>query len=499
MSFFLDPPALFILGIILYPFSRRLGWSARVTFVVGGFVCLVLFAGGSLLLYLDVIRWNIPWIIDQQGSVWMFHTDVTGVAKFQVPIPLVVILFVLYPIWMHLGYHASRHLSTKPMKLSRRIFRAEDMRNRDRHHPLQYSVVRDPNSRKAVRDAVGRIGGMSKFVRPGDKVLIKINISGGNPTIRGSYTSIDVTDEVVKMVREARGNPTVCDSDMIWTEFYPVARDEGYLKWAKKANVPLVNLARTQCAYFEFPEDSAIGYTIVSQELIEADVVISVPVMKTHILTNVTLGMKNMYGCFPEKDKGKYHTCGIEQVVFEVTRAFTPNLTIMDGSIGGEAFGPLSVSPVNCQTIIASTDVVAADSLAVQMMGYEPLETVHIRKAHEAGVGKADVELDFSALPYSHPKDGKWERPHSEATLVYSTILEAALVMPGMEDFFNLAADFFLFGTATIPGLRELTPQGERVINDVIGALMRSRLIAPGFTGKLARRFQEAGAWLGVA
>ncbi|MCJ2670619.1 MAG: DUF362 domain-containing protein [Candidatus Thermoplasmatota archaeon] len=499
MSFFLDPPALFILGSILYPLSRRLGWSSRVTFIVGGFITLILFMGGSTLLYLDVIRWNIPFLVDQQGSVWMFHTDITGVDKSHVPLALAVLLLILYPLWTHLGYHASRRASTRPMLLSRLIFKAEDMKSRVRLLPTQFAVVRDSYSRRAVRQAIDQLGGMGKFVRKGDKVMIKVNICGGNPLIRGSFTSIDVADEVVRMVREAGGEPLVCDSDMIWTEFYHAARDEGYLKWAKTAKVPLVNLGRTRCAYFGFPEDSAIGSTIVSQDLIDADVVISVPTMKTHILTTVTLGMKNMYGAFPEKDKAKYHRCGIEQVVFEVARAFTPTLTVIDGSIGGEAYGPLSCRPVNCQTIIASTDVVAADSLAAQLMGYDPLDIVHIQKAHEAGVGKADVKLDFSSLPYKHEKDGKWERPSTEASLFYGALLESALVMPGMVEYFNLVADFFLYGTATLPILRDLTPQAEAVIDDVFGALVRSRIIAPGFTGRLTRQLQRAGARIGIA
>ena len=72
------------------------------------------------------------------------------------------------------------------------------------------------------------------------------------------------------------------------------------------------------------------------------------------------------------------------------------------------------------------------------------------------------------------------------------------MLLPGLPAFFNITADFALWaGHDTYPEGSD--PQVERVINDVIGALMRSRIIAPGFTGKLARRFQKAGAWLGVA
>jgi len=57
--------------------------------------------------------------------------------------------------------------------------------------------------------------------------------------------------------------------------------------------------------------------------------------MKTHMMTSVTLGMKNMYGTLPEIDKARYHKIGIDEVIYWVNKAFTPNLTIIDGSIGG--------------------------------------------------------------------------------------------------------------------------------------------------------------------
>jgi uncharacterized protein (DUF362 family) len=72
----------------------------------------------------------------------------------------------------------------------------------------------------------------------------------------------------------------------------------------------------------------------ISEELAKADAIISVPVMKTHLLTGVTLGMKNMYGTFPDIDKAKYNHKKIEDVIYEINLAFTPKLTVIDGSVG---------------------------------------------------------------------------------------------------------------------------------------------------------------------
>lgn len=87
--------------------------------------------------------------------------------------------------------------------------------------------------------------------------MIKPNISGGNPQIPGSFTSIEVDDKLVAMVRGAGGKVTVVDSDMIWTKFDAVAKLEGWYDWAREKNVPLVNFAKTRKARFDFWEGSA--------------------------------------------------------------------------------------------------------------------------------------------------------------------------------------------------------------------------------------------------
>ena len=155
--------------------------------------------------------------------------------------------------------------------------------------------------------------------------------------------------------------------------------------------------------------------------------------MKTHLLTGVTLGMKNMYGTFPEVDKAKYHRKSIEDVIYEINSAFRPTLTIIDGTIGGEAIGPLSCCPVNFQTIIASGDVVAADSVACQLMGYDPLKITHIRKANDLGLGDANVKFDLNDLPYCHAtgKDGNWDRPDPRVKDFYEWGIEFLLKLPG--------------------------------------------------------------------
>jgi uncharacterized protein (DUF362 family) len=468
-SFFLDPPALFLLGMLLYYVSRRLRWSLRITVLVGAVVSILLFIGGSSLLYMDVVPWPLPF---RNGSVWMFHTLITGIDKADVPVNLVIFMFLLYPVWHSLGYLFALRLDVGALVL--RIVSYENVKSRREKPATDFAVRRGESPRRITREAVEAIGGMGGFVKEGDRVLIKPNICGGNPKIVGTYTSQEVVEELVRMVREVGAEPIVADADMIWTRFEPVAEEQGWNGWAEGTGVPLVNLTKTERVRFDFGRGSATGIVPVSRELVDADAIISVPTMKTHLLTSITIGMKNMYGTFPQENKARYHRFGIEDVICDVNRAFTPNLTVIDGTVGGEAWGPLSSTPVHSKTVIASNDVVAADAVACQIMGYDPFDIVHLKRAHEEGLGDAGVVFDPASLPYRHPKDGGWEKPDPEVSKFYETLVENFLLLPGMQKFFDLAANFVLYGTATMPFLMDLTPEFEGVLDDILGMILRS-------------------------
>jgi uncharacterized protein (DUF362 family) len=468
LSFFLDPPVLFILGMFMYHVSRRFRWSLRSTVLVGAVISMV-FVGTSSLLYLDVIPWPLPY---SEGSVWMFHSNITGISKADVPLSLVVSMFLLYPLWVSLGYVIALRQDIGAFILKTVSY--EHVKSRKEKPVTEVAVRRGPLSSQITREAVEALGGMSGLVKAGDKVLIKPNICGGNPMIEGSFTSHEVVEELVKMVREVNAKPFVADADMIWTEFEPVAEEQGWVEWAHRVDVPLVNLTKTESVYFDFGRESATGIVPVSKELVDADVIISVPTMKTHLLTNITIGMKNMYGTFPQRNKAKYHRFGIAEVICDVNRAFTPTLTVIDGTVGGDAWGPLSCTPVYAQTVIASNDVVAADAVACQLMGYDPFNVIHLRKAHEEGLGDAGFVYELMNLPYEHPKDGNWTKPDPEVSTFYESLIEFFLLLPGMQNFFDISADYILYGMATTPFLKELTPELEKVLDDILGVVLRS-------------------------
>lgn len=477
MSFLLDPPMLFVIGILLYYPGNKLGFE-RLAKITIGFLVVAAFILFSVFLYADIFRCVFPFVCNNMsGSEFMFHSDITGIYKKDVPLLVVIVLFALYPVWIYLGY-ASALLLTKRRRYSKETYSYDDVKSGKRKKPAssKYSIVRYPDIKQGVNDpqnatrvAVDSLGGMKNFVKTGDKVLIKVNVCGGVPELKGTYTTKEVAGVVVDMVREAGGEPFICDADMVWTKFWPNAKAEGWLEWAKQKNVNIVNLSDTKIVNFDFGEDSKMPVEKVSKDILDSDVIISIPAMKTHMMTGVTLGMKNMYGTLPEIDKVRYHKIGIDEVIYYVNKAFTPNLTIIDGSIGGETVGPLSCDSVDYHTIIASSDVVTADSIAAQMMGFaDPIADIrHIQLAHENKVGDASPVFDPSMLPYQHSSDMKWKLPDPDVAKFYVWGTHALLKFPGWDSVFSICSDFFLYDAARLPILKYFTPALLQIVNDV--------------------------------
>ena len=126
------------------------------------------------------------------------------------------------------------------------------------------------------------------------------------------------------------------------------------------------------------------------------------------------------------------------------------------------------------QTVIASTDVVAADAVACQVMGYDPFDVIHLKRAHEEGLGDASIVYDLTNLSYKHEKDGNWTKPDPDVSMFYESLIEYLLLLPGLQTFFDLIADFIIYGLATVPFLKDLTPELEKVLNDVLSLILES-------------------------
>lgn len=139
------------------------------------------------------------------------------------------------------------------------------------------------------------------------------------------------------------------------------------------------------------PEGKVFHRIKLPRVLLEADVVINIPVMKTHDVFPATLGLKNLKGVIQEIDKKRFHKWGLAQAIVDLGRVALPDLTIEDGTVGMEGLGPTHGEPVNLGALVASRDTLAADAVAATIMGIESLEIEYLKLAAETGLGRTEL------------------------------------------------------------------------------------------------------------
>jgi hypothetical protein len=130
----------------------------------------------------------------------------------------------------------------------------------------------------------------------------------------------------------------------------------------------------------------------VPRTILEADVLINVPVLKIHSLTYVTLGIKNLHGLLADEDKLYGHSYReLPAKLTDFLRIRTPDLTVVDGVVGQEGDHAEDGLPVDMGLIIAGTDIVAVDAVTSAIIGFEPCEIDTTRIAGECGLGTNDL------------------------------------------------------------------------------------------------------------
>lgn len=296
----------------------------------------------------------------------------------------------------------------------------------------EVAIVKGRDLYFLTKKAINLLGGMKKIVSPQDKVFIKPNyISGGldghDPVTAGEISHPEVVASVAEECVKAGAKEVIIGE---WMERPPRinfggregkegAQIKHFIDLLNKKygeKIFLVNLME-HTSYFQYiPSRTKLGYLAIPNIVAEADVIISIPSLKTHHRPSpVSLGMKNFVGIMPSifygEPRYKLHEAGIHQVIVDINKALKPDLTVIDGSFGMEGRGAslsLGGKPVDVSQrlggflIIAGRDPVATDATATRLISknWDPLPqdlnlgtpwyVHHLRMASEQGVGILD-------------------------------------------------------------------------------------------------------------
>ncbi|OGC84238.1 MAG: hypothetical protein A2W07_09385 [candidate division Zixibacteria bacterium RBG_16_43_9] len=249
------------------------------------------------------------------------------------------------------------------------------------------------NVRGAVKKSFDNLGGLHKFVKPGDKVLIKPNLLSAKDPSRAITTHPSVVQAVAEEVLALQAKPYIGDS--------PGGADRGVKRvWdntqmslaSQNSSVPLVSFEEKGVEQ----RKSQTGKTYyIARPVLEADVIISLAKLKTHTLTLMTGAIKNMFGVIPGFRKGEYHKeapkpAMFAEVIVDIYSVVKPRITLMDAVVGMEGDGPSSGDPKYLGFLLASEDAVASDAVASKILGFKAGEIDSTRVAAKRGLGVDD-------------------------------------------------------------------------------------------------------------
>ena len=258
------------------------------------------------------------------------------------------------------------------------------------------AIIKGADPAKTVRRAVDAVGGIKKFVRPGNIVVVKPNMSWDRTPEQAANTNPAVVSEIVKMCLEA-GAKKVKVFDRPCSNALRAYKNSGVEEAARKAGADVFHVEDWNYIKAKFKYKSPLEDWPVYRDAVEADCFINVPVLKHHGLTGLTLSMKNLMGVMGGNRGSVHGNIGIK--LAHITDYISPELTIMDATRFLSANGPSggSLSDVRIyNTIIAGTDPVLVDSHSAMLVGYKsPLEIGYIREAADMGLGFVSIDAQY--------------------------------------------------------------------------------------------------------
>ena len=265
---------------------------------------------------------------------------------------------------------------------------------------------------KSLETLLEPMGGMTAFVKPGDRVLLKPNLLTGSRPTKECVTRPELVAAVAKSVIQAGGKPFLGDSPAFGSAL-GVARKNGYLPLIESLNLPIIE--------FKGKRYETVGegfdHLRLSKEAMEADVVINLPKLKSHVQLTLTMGVKNLFGCVPGKMKAWWHLEAGKDVdrfgemLVQTARTINPNLTILDAIIGHEGNGPSNGEPKELGILAASDHVFSLDRTVVDLLQVDPSWVPTIMAAQRLGLCPELTEINYPLLTPKELQISDWKLP----------------------------------------------------------------------------------------
>lgn len=277
------------------------------------------------------------------------------------------------------------------------------------------------NVRERIKEGLQLLGGIEKWVKPGMTVVLKPNLLTRKSPEQAVTTHPHIVQAVAELIQKAGAKAVIVDS--------PGGPDsKAYLRSVYKTTGMEEVAGKTgaivsynpQKVELKFEGGSQFRKFTLLKTIVEADLVINLPKLKTHGLTLISCAVKNLYGTIPGLIKGEYHLNLAEILHFssfliDLALCVNPALTIVDAVVGMEGEGPSAGKPKKTGMIFISENPFTLDYLAAATIGLEPEKIATVVESQKRGLCvKSMAEIDFvgtkdnhGTVPYQLPKSIK--------------------------------------------------------------------------------------------
>jgi len=236
----------------------------------------------------------------------------------------------------------------------------------------------------------------------GRRILLKPNAGRVGTCDSGIVTNPQVVAAAIDFFREAGASfCAVGESPITGVDVMEAFEVSGIAAVCRERSCPMIDMDKRPPVEIALSNAVAIEKLSVCADVFDFDVIVSIPVMKMHMHTGVTLSIKNMKGCLWARSKVLLHMLApvpycddkpLNVAVADMASVLFPHLSIIDGTIGMEGLGPSAGTPRPTGTVLASVDAFAADIIACELMGVKPSSVPHLRILSERGFGSTDAD-----------------------------------------------------------------------------------------------------------
>ncbi|MDE3179601.1 MAG: DUF362 domain-containing protein [Acidobacteriota bacterium] len=262
--------------------------------------------------------------------------------------------------------------------------------------------VTDESLREKVRECM-ELCDWQSWVSPQSTVVIKPNLCTIVPVqMEKSNTDLKVTQAVCEVLLSRTNRIFIGEADHLRRTSQQAFDVTGHTEMAKRLGINVVN-------FTEVPRRKVlcepVGEIEMPSMLLDADVFITLPALKTHALTYFTGALKNQWGCVPQHNRILLHKY-LDAMLASLERMLHPKMSLMDGIVAMEGRGPVNGGARRLNVILASRDSVAIDATAMRLVGLDPPKARHVGLAAAQGLGKISAdEIDV---------DGDWSQHQTQ-------------------------------------------------------------------------------------